>query len=74
MFIIKTKNKGYTGKLSGVFFINGVGQVEELSEYDKVWFENLGATVEEEVTEEVEEELEDTKEESTKKSKKEKGK
>lgn len=47
MFIIKTKNIDFTGKLVGIKFIKGVGEVENLSPSNILWFENLGAVVEE---------------------------
>lgn len=54
MFIIKTKNEGYTGEISGIPFLNGVAKVENLSATDVEWFKSYGHTVEEE-TEKVEE-------------------
>ena len=54
MFIIKTKNEGYTGEISGIPFLNGVAKVENLSATDIEWFKSYGHTVEEE-TEKVEE-------------------
>lgn len=53
MFIIKTKNEGYTGEISGIPFLNGVAKVENLSATDVEWFKSYGHTVEE--TEKVEE-------------------
>lgn len=54
MFIIKTKNEGYTGEISGIPFLNGVAKVENLSATDIEWFKSYGHIVEEE-TEKVEE-------------------
>ena len=54
MFIIKTKNEGYTGEISGIPFLNGVAKVENLSATDVEWFKSYGHIVEEE-TEKVEE-------------------
>ena len=54
MFIIKTKNEGYTGEISGIPFLNGIAKVENLSATDIEWFKSYGHTVEEE-TEKVEE-------------------
>ena len=54
MFIIKTKNEGYTGEISGIPFLNGIAKVENLSATDVEWFKSYGHTVEEE-TEKVEE-------------------
>ena len=52
MFIIKTKNEGYTGEISGIPFLNGVAKVENLSATDVEWFKSYGHTVEEEKVEE----------------------
>ena len=32
MFIIKTKNEGYTGEISGIPFLNGVEETEKVEE------------------------------------------
>ena len=53
MYIIKTKNEGYTGEISGIPFLNGIAKVENLSTTDIEWFKSYGHTVEE--TEKVEE-------------------
>lgn len=53
MYIIRTKNKSYTGEISGIAFLNGIAKVENLSATDAEWFKSYGHTVEEE-TEEVE--------------------
>ena len=53
MYIIKTKNEGYTGEISGIPFLNGVAKVENLSATDVEWFKSYGHTIEE--TEKVEE-------------------
>ena len=47
MFIIKTKNEGYTGEISGIPFLNGVAKVENLSATDVEWFKSYGHIVEE---------------------------
>ena len=52
MYIIKTKNEGYTGEISGIPFLNGIAKVENLSATDVEWFKSYGHTVEE--TEKVE--------------------
>ena len=52
MFIIKTKNEGYTGEISGIPFLNGVAKVENLSATDVEWFKSYGHTVKEEKVEE----------------------
>ncbi len=70
MFIIKTKNEGYTGEISGIPFLNGVAKVENLSATDVEWFKSYGHTVEEE-TEKVEENtVEETNSEESGKTKK----
>lgn len=70
MFIIKTKNEGYTGEISGIPFLNGVAKVENLSATDIEWFKSYGHTVEEE-TEKVEENtVEETNSEESGKTKK----
>ena len=70
MFIIKTKNEGYTGEISGIPFLNGVAKVENLSATDVEWFKSYGHTVEEE-TEKVEENtVEETNSEESRKTKK----
>ena len=46
MFIIKTKNEGYTGEISGIPFFNGVAKVENLSATDVEWFKSYGHIVE----------------------------
>ena len=70
MFIIKTKNEGYTGEISGIPFLNGVTKVENLSATDVEWFKSYGHTVEEE-TEKVEENtVEETNSEESGKTKK----
>ena len=70
MFIIKTKNEGYTGEISGIPFLNGVAKVENLSATDVEWFKSYGHTVEEE-TEKVEENtVEETNSEESEKTKK----
>lgn len=48
MFIIKTKNKEYSGVLAGITIVNGVGTTETLSDSDKTWLERYGHIVEEE--------------------------
>ena len=69
MFIIKTKNEGYTGEISGIPFLNGVAKVENLSATDVEWFKSYGHTVEE--TEKVEENtVEETNSEEAGKNKK----
>lgn len=69
MFIIKTKNEGYTGEISGIPFLNGVAKVENLSATDVEWFKSYGHTVEE--TEKVEENtVEETNSEESGKTKK----
>lgn len=69
MFIIKTKNEGYTGEISGIPFLNGVAKVENLSVTDVEWFKSYGHTVEE--TEKVEENtVEETNSEESGKTKK----
>lgn len=50
MFVVKTKNKEYTGILTGITIVNGVGTTETLSDSDKAWLERYGHTVEEEKT------------------------
>lgn len=47
MYIIKTKNIDFTGKLAGIEIKKGVGEVENLSHSDILWLEKLGAVVEE---------------------------
>ena len=47
MFIIKTKNEGYTGEISGIPFLNGVAKVRTLSATDIEWFKSYGHIVEE---------------------------
>ena len=70
MYIIKTKNEGYTGEISGISFLNGVAKVENLSATDVEWFKSYGHTVEEE-TEKVEENtVEETNSEESGKTKK----
>ena len=70
MFIIKTKNEGYTGEISGIPFLNGIAKVENLSTTDVEWFKSYGHTVEEE-TEKVEENtVEETNSEESGKTKK----
>ena len=70
MLIIKTKNEGYTGEISGIPFLNGVAKVENLSATDVEWFKSYGHTVEEE-TEKVEENtVEETNSEESGKTKK----
>ena len=70
MFIIKTKNEGYTGEISGIPFLNGMAKVENLSATDIEWFKSYGHTVEEE-TEKVEENtVEETNSEESGKTKK----
>ena len=70
MFIIKTKNEGYTGEISGIPFLNGVAKVENLSTTDVDWFKSYGHIVEEE-TEKVEENtVEETNSEEAGKNKK----
>ncbi len=51
MYIIKTKNEGYTGEISGISFLNGVAKVENLSATDIEWFKSYGHIVEEETEE-----------------------
>ena len=69
MFIIKTKNEGYTGEISGIPFLNGVAKVENLSATDVEWFKSYGHIVEE--TEKVEENtVEETNSEESGKTKK----
>ena len=51
MYIIKTKNEGYTGEISGISFLNGVAKVENLSVTDIEWFKSYGHIVEEETEE-----------------------
>ncbi len=51
MIVIKTKNKDYSGEISGIIFINGVGKVEKLSKSDKEWFMKYGHEVTKEETE-----------------------
>lgn len=69
MYIIKTKNEGYTGEISGIPFLNGVAKVENLSATDVEWFKSYGHTVEE--TEKVEENtVEETNSEEAGKNKK----
>ena len=69
MFIIKTKNEGYTGEISGIPFLNGVAKVENLSATDVEWFKYYGHIVEE--TEKVEENtVEETNSEESGKTKK----
>lgn len=69
MYIIKTKNEGYTGEVSGIPFLNGVAKVENLSATDVEWFKSYGHTVEE--TEKVEENtVEETSSEESGKTKK----
>lgn len=50
MFKIKTKNKDFSGVISGIVFVKGVATVEVLSDFDKEWFESYGHTVEAEKT------------------------
>ena len=70
MFIIKTKNEGYTGGISGIPFLKGVAKAENLSATDVEWFKSYGHTVEEE-TEKVEENtVEETNSEESGKTKK----
>ena len=64
MFIIKTKNEGYTGEISGIPFFKGVAKVENLSTTDVEWFKSYGHTVEEENT------VEETNSEESGKTKK----
>lgn len=45
MIKIKTRNKDFTGVISGISFVKGIATVEELSEVDKMWFERYGHTV-----------------------------
>lgn len=69
MYIIKTKNEGYTGEISGIPFLNGIVKVENLSATDVEWFKSYGHTVEE--TEKVEENtVEETNSEESGKTKK----
>lgn len=69
MYIIKTKNEGYTGEISGIPFLNGVAKVENLSATDVEWFKSYGHTVEE--TEKIEENtVEETNSEESGKTKK----
>jgi hypothetical protein len=68
MFIIKTKNEGYTGEISGIPFLNGVAKVENLSATDVEWFKSYGHTVEEEKVEE--NTVEETNSEESEKTKK----
>lgn len=69
MLIIKTKNEGYTGEISGIPFFNGVAKVENLSTTDIEWFKSYGHTVEE--AEKVEENtVEETNSEESGKTKK----
>ena len=69
MYIIKTKNEGYTGEISGIPFLNGVAKVENLSATDVEWFKSYGHIVEE--TEKVEENtVEETNSEESGKTKK----
>ena len=51
MYIIKTKNEGYTGEISGIPFLNGVAKVENLSATDVEWFKSYGHIVENTVEE-----------------------
>lgn len=51
MITIKTKNKNFSGFLSGITFINGIAKVEKLDETDKIWFESYGHIVETEFEE-----------------------
>nr|DAM54804.1 MAG TPA: hypothetical protein [Caudoviricetes sp.] len=72
MLIIKTKNEGYTGEISGISFLNGIAKVENLSATDIEWFKSYGHTVEE-TTEEVtteETNVEEAKTEEVSKNKK----
>ena len=72
MLIIKTKNEGYTGEISGISFLNGIAKVENLSATDIEWFKSYGHTVEEtreEVTTE-ETKVEEAKTEEVSKNKK----
>ena len=68
MFIIKTKNEGYTGEISGIPFLNGVAKVENLSATYVEWFKSYGHTVEEEKVEE--NTVEETNSEESEKTKK----
>ena len=72
MIIIKTKNKSYTGEISGIAFLNGTAKVKDLSTTDIEWFKSYGHTVEE-TTEEVtteETNIEEAKTEEVSKNKK----
>lgn len=72
MLIIKTKNKSYTGEISGIAFLNGTAKVKDLSTTDIEWFKSYGHTVEE-TTEEVtteETNIEEAKTEEVSKNKK----
>lgn len=72
MLIIKTKNKSYTGEISGIAFLNGTAKVKDLSTTDIEWFKSYGHTVEE-TTEEVtteETNVEEAKTEEVSKNKK----
>lgn len=70
MFIIKTKNEGYTGEISGIPFLNGVAKVENLSAIDVEWFKSYGHTVEEEIEKVEENTVEETNSEESGKTKK----
>lgn len=70
MFIIKTKNEGYTGEISGIPFLNGVAKVENLSATDIEWFKSYGHTVEEETEKLEENTVEETNSEESGKTKK----
>ena len=72
MLIIKSKNKSYTGEISGIAFLNGTAKVKDLSTTDIEWFKSYGHTVEE-TTEEVtteETNIEEAKTEEVSKNKK----
>ena len=70
MFIIKTKNEGYTGEISGIPFLNGVAKVKNLSATDIEWFKSYGHTVEEEKEKVEENTVEETNSEESGKTKK----
>lgn len=42
---IETKNKEYTGVLSTIRILNGIGEAEDLSVDDIQWLEKYGHTV-----------------------------
>ena len=44
-YLIETKNKEYTGVLSTIRILNGIGEAEDLSSDDIQWLEKYGHTV-----------------------------